>query len=178
MVKNLPANAGDLGDMDFITGLGRSSGQTQPCPPPAGPYPAIWCQERGFHTCRVGTVAVCRPPCGSAFSLSGEGSGPGLACAVPRRWVVSGLQWGWTGGVSPVPGPAAPDCLLAGGAGAGPPRLARHCPQLRACAAVTQPRRPHTPCLPWEEVCSLPLCTFFKNLYLGLQIFVTKNIYI
>ena len=26
MVKNLPANAGDLGDMDLITGLGRSSG--------------------------------------------------------------------------------------------------------------------------------------------------------
>ena len=25
-VKNLPANAGDLGDMDLITGLGRSSG--------------------------------------------------------------------------------------------------------------------------------------------------------
>ena len=26
VVKNLPANAGDLGDMDLITGLGRSSG--------------------------------------------------------------------------------------------------------------------------------------------------------
>ena len=26
MVKNLPANAGDLGDMDLITRLGRSSG--------------------------------------------------------------------------------------------------------------------------------------------------------
>ena len=25
VVKNLPANAGDLGDMDLITGLGRSS---------------------------------------------------------------------------------------------------------------------------------------------------------
>lgn len=90
-----------------------------------------------------------------------------------RRRVVSGLQWGWMGGVSPVPGPAAPHRLLAGGAG--PPWLARRCPQLRACAAVTQPRRPHTPCLPWEEVCSLTLCTFLKNLYLGLRIFVTKK---
>jgi len=26
VVKNLPANAGDLGDMDLITRLGRSSG--------------------------------------------------------------------------------------------------------------------------------------------------------
>ena len=26
VVKNLPANAGDIGDMDLITGLGRSSG--------------------------------------------------------------------------------------------------------------------------------------------------------
>ena len=26
VVKNLPANAGDLGDMDFITGWGGSSG--------------------------------------------------------------------------------------------------------------------------------------------------------
>lgn len=45
----------------------------------------------------------------------GEGSGPGPARVVSRQRVASGLRWGWMGGVSPVPGPAAPHRLLAGG---------------------------------------------------------------
>ena len=94
---------------------------------------------------------------------------------VSRRRVASGLPWGWMGGVSPVPGPAAPPPPPCWG---GPPRLARHCPQLRVCAAVTQPWPPPRTLPAMEGSLFLMLCTFFKNLYLGLQIFVIKKKYI
>lgn len=83
---------------------------------------------------------------------------------------------GLDGWGEPCPWPGCPPTASLPG---GPLRLARHCPQLRVCAAVTQPWPPPRTLPAMEGSLFLMLCTFFKNLYLGLQIFVIKkNIYI
>ena len=88
VIKNLPANAGDIRDTDFIPGLGRSTGGRHNNPLQ---YLYLDSPSQGFPGSSASKESTCnaRDPC----SIPGSESSPGEVIGYP-------LQYSWASQVA------------------------------------------------------------------------------